>query len=342
MTQNGESQALVAGAQQAGEMVAQSSDMDMAKTLVASGFFPTVKSASQALVKIQCGKELGFGPVASMMGVHIMEIGGKPSVQLSANMIGNLVKRGGYDFRPKGHDNTECRLAFYRGRELLGESEFCLDDAKRAGISQNNKLWEKYPKNMLFAAALRNGAKWFCSEVLLGAPMPVQSEEMPDFDPATGEIIEEPGDIEAKVVREPPEGYKPNWAAFWARAKELGLTKAQVHARYGVSEEDGRLAAYVRLRAGSTGQTQPEVVADMTAGLELEAKAASGAALTGNGGADQGRPTPLVKQPDGTYSDAAPTEATEDEWQKHLRENPNPGDEKQAAMIPDAKSKAHA
>ena len=36
-----------------------------------SGFFSDVKSASQAIVKMLAGAELGFGPIASMSGVYV-------------------------------------------------------------------------------------------------------------------------------------------------------------------------------------------------------------------------------------------------------------------------------
>src|SRR3990167_5066303 len=84
-------------------------DMDMARALVASGFFPTIKSASQALVKIQAGRELSFGPVASMMGIHVIQTRERTSIQLSANMLANLVRRSGtYDLDVLEHDEEHC------------------------------------------------------------------------------------------------------------------------------------------------------------------------------------------------------------------------------------------
>lgn len=318
--------AIVESAQAAGTMLSRfGDDGNMAAVLVASGFFPTISSASQAIVKIQAGKELGFGPVASMMGIHIIETGQgerrKVNVQLSANMVANLVRRGGYDFRIVAHDADECRLTFYRRGDLLGESAFSMADAQRAGLVRDGSPWKSHPRNMLFAAAMRNGAKWFAPEVILGAPMFLHSEETTDFDPSTGEIIEQ-GEIEAepaRVVREPPEGYHPNWAAFWLQTREIGLTKARVHALFDVAEEDGALRAWVGAQAEERGTTPAEIVTEMLDSIPARITERQNAPYQKKAAFDPpddiADPPAFVKagdvvipwarQPDGTYEQAA-------------------------------------
>ena len=264
----GESKALAqAQAEPEGLPAIAPTDMDMAKALVASGFFPNVATASQALVKIQLGRELGFGPVAAMMGIHVwQDKHGRPSIQLSANLIANLVRRHSrYDFTVLEHDEKVCAIAFTRDGKPIGESRFTLDDAKRAGLTTKDS-WLHYPKNMLYAAAMRNGAKWFCSEVLLGAPMPLSDSEPEagSVDVETGEVFE--GEA-VPVVSAPPEGYKANWDAFWATAKELGLTREEVHAAWEVPAENGALRDYVETRAAALGTTVMETVALMTTAL---------------------------------------------------------------------------
>ena len=241
-------------------------DMDMARALVASGFFPTIKSASQALVKIQAGRELGFGPVASMMGIHVIQTRERTSIQLSANMLANLVRRSGtYDFDVLEHDEEHCVIRFLRGGHAIGESRFTMTDAKRAGLAERD-VWKAYPKNMLYAAAMRNGAKWFCSEVLLGAPMPLSDSEPEagSVDVETGEVFE--GEA-VPVVSAPPEGYKPNWDAFWATAKELGLSREEVHAFWDLPPDEGALKGYAEARSAALGHTLMETVSLMTTGL---------------------------------------------------------------------------
>jgi hypothetical protein len=134
-----------------------------------------------------------------------------------------------------------------------------MKDAERAGLTQRNGPWKAHPRNMLFAAAIRNGAKWFCSEVLLGTPVPLEPDPPDDVDLETGEIIE----TEVRVVHEPPEGYEPNWAAFWATARDLGWEKDRVHALFGVPPVDGALKAW----AEAHEKPLPQVVAEMTVRL---------------------------------------------------------------------------
>ena len=70
--------------------------MQLGDILAKSGFFSDTKEAAQAVVKVLAGRELGFGPIASMTGVHIVQ--GKPS--LGANLLGAAIKGSGrYNYR---------------------------------------------------------------------------------------------------------------------------------------------------------------------------------------------------------------------------------------------------
>lgn len=136
--------------------------LDMAKVFVQSGFFQDVKSLSQAAVKIMAGQELGFGPFASLNGVYI--ISGRTA--LAANLMAHAIKRTSkYDYRVVELTNQACSIEFYENGQAIGTSTFTLDDAKRAGT----KNIDKFPRNMLFARALSNGAKWYCPDAFGGA-----------------------------------------------------------------------------------------------------------------------------------------------------------------------------
>jgi hypothetical protein len=133
-----------------------------------SGMFPDLKSEAQAIVKIQAGAELGIEPFASMTGIDIVQ--GKP--RINANLQAGLIKGSKrYDFKTVEHTDQVCVLEFYgtRGGEvwhMLGRSEFTMKEAQQAGLTHKDN-WKKHPKNMLFARALSNGAKWFCADVFL-------------------------------------------------------------------------------------------------------------------------------------------------------------------------------
>jgi len=133
----------------------------MGKAFHESGMFTDIKSAAQAVVKIQAGAEIGIPPFASMSGIHIIQ--GKPTI--GAGLIASTVKGSGkYDYRVIQQDEKACSIDFFQGKEKLGNSTFTIEDAKKAGT----KNLDKFPKNMLFARAISNGVKWFCPDVFSG------------------------------------------------------------------------------------------------------------------------------------------------------------------------------
>ena len=145
--------------------------MTMAKTFVESGMFADTKQAAQAFVKIQAGQEIGLAPFASMSGINI--ILGKPT--FGAGVIASCVKGSNkYDFKVKELNDKICSIDFFEGKELIGNSTFTIEDAKK----QSTKNLDKFPKNMLYARAISNGQKWFCPDVFqMSVYVP---EEMPE------------------------------------------------------------------------------------------------------------------------------------------------------------------
>lgn len=145
--------------------------MSIGKAFAESGMFPDIKTAAQAVVKIQAGAEMGIPPFAAMSGIHIIQ--GKPTVGAGL-MAANVKGSGKYDYRVTESTEKICSIDFYQGKEKIGNSTFTIEDAKKAGT----KNLDKYPKNMLFARAISNGVKWFTPDVFAG-PVYVP-EEMPD------------------------------------------------------------------------------------------------------------------------------------------------------------------
>lgn len=140
----------------------------MAKLFYDSGMFQDIKSASQAAVKIQCGREMGISPFASMSGIHI--IAGKPTI--GAGLMAARVKSfGKYDYKVVEHSDKICSIDFFQGKEKLGNSTFTIEDARRA----QTKNLDKFPKNMLFARAMSNGVKWYTPDIY-EAPVYVPEE----------------------------------------------------------------------------------------------------------------------------------------------------------------------
>lgn len=180
--------------------------------LAASHYFADAREAAQAAVKVMAGEELGVPPVASMMGINII----KGKVAMGAHLIASRVVAHGYTYHIDRHDETGCAIKFYgkTGAEL-GKSEFTEKEAKAAGVF--GEMYKKYPKNMYFARAMSNGAKWFTPEVFSGIPVYVPEELGAEVDGEGNAIIEahpvaEERDVPAHpqtASDEPPPEQKP-------------------------------------------------------------------------------------------------------------------------------------
>ena len=134
-----------------------------------------------AFMRIQFGAELGFGPMSSLANVHLIEQPGggvKPSP--SAAMIAARLIATGNGYSVVELSSEACELDFGAGPNGNPRmSRFTLEDAKTAGLrftsfGKNGKPgkptnWSKFPRNMLFARALTNGAKWYHPEMFGGA-----------------------------------------------------------------------------------------------------------------------------------------------------------------------------
>lgn len=144
----------------------------LGQIMVKSGFFKDLREEAQAIVKILYGKELGFGPMASVLGVYIVE--GRPS--LSAQLIAAAVQRSDrYTYRVREWTPMICRIEFFgaigqagQGMESLGEASFSMPEAQAAGLA-GKQVWKSYPKAMLWARAMSQGARAYCAEIFLGA-----------------------------------------------------------------------------------------------------------------------------------------------------------------------------
>ncbi|MBE0645389.1 MAG: hypothetical protein IH600_15000 [Bacteroidetes bacterium] len=156
-----------------------------------SGMFKDIRSAFQAIVKIKVGIELGIPPMQAMSGVYIIE--GKTC--LSATNMAALIKASGkYNYRVQQLDDNGCSIAFYerdddgKWQSLGPNSTFTMADAQKAGVA-GKSVWKSWPRNMLFARALSNAARWYCADIFLGpvyvpeeVGMEVNAEGEPVFD----------------------------------------------------------------------------------------------------------------------------------------------------------------
>lgn len=137
----------------------------LAKVFVESKMFPDITTLAQATVKILAGRELRMGPFEAMRSIDII----KGRTALNAGYISSRIKQSGrYDYKIVTLDRTKCALRFFENGAEVGVSEYTMEDAKQAGNAGKDN-YKNHPRNMLFARALTNGARWYCPDVFGGA-----------------------------------------------------------------------------------------------------------------------------------------------------------------------------
>ena len=216
--------------------------------LAQSGYFQDARQAAQAIVKVMAGRELGFGPIASMTGIHIIQ--GRPAI--GADLMAKAVKRSGrYNYRVIGLTDEACSIEFFEKSgdawQSIGTSLFTRQDATKA----KTKNLDAFPRNMLFARAMSNGVKWFCPDALgltsytpeelegIEAA-PIQAQAAPAAQTAKGEPFI-PDDLKEAVTDQPR-------LTDWQR-KAL---HAAGSAYYGKAWDDKRHALVLAVTKGRT------------------------------------------------------------------------------------------
>ena len=226
-----------------------------AQVLYKSRYFSDVQDEAKAIVKVMAGAELGLPPFASMTGIHIIQ--GKPA--LGANVIATLIKNDPrYNYRVLEHTDSVCRIQFYEDGQPCGVSEFTAKDAQKAGT----KNMDKYPKNMLFARAISNGAKWYTPGIFGGAPVYTPDELGADVD-EDGTIIEGSyAQAPASEQAQPRKKLEPTTGESGELVERPAPTKAmmnKLHAlgqqKFGPEWEDARHDLIAKMTDGRTNSS---------------------------------------------------------------------------------------
>lgn len=211
---------------------------EMAEHFFKSGVFQDVKDMSVALVKIQAGQELGISPIMAMKEVYLIPSKSGVKIQIGASLQAAMIKKSGkYDYRIIEHSKEICTIQFYERRgdkwKEVGKESFTIADARTAGLTAGKDVWTKHPKNMLFARAMSNGAKWYCPDVFGGA-IYNESDDFPESK-FEAEIIEDnPNHLDKhfEIEEEPSE-------VFLALKKRLETEAFTLHALDVFAQEIG-------------------------------------------------------------------------------------------------------
>ncbi len=197
------------------------------KMLAVTGYFAAKGDGNVAIAQmatqILAGREMGYGPFASVQGIHI--INGKPA--LSANLMAAAVKNSPrYDYRVREISDQVCRIEFFEyvdgKREPLGVSEFTIVQAQKAGV----KNLDKFARNMLFARAISNGVRWYCPDVFSGNAVYVPEELGAEVDGDGDVIVGEATPVEAPGRAQTPATL--NHTATPAKTQQQPATLATV------------------------------------------------------------------------------------------------------------------
>lgn len=185
----------------------------LAQLMIQSKMFSDIQGVAQGAVRILAGRELGIGPVASLRSIEIV----RGNLSIRSHLMAAMIKRSPrYNYRVTASTDEKCIIEFLEEGESCGTSEFTLEDAKRANLT-NNDSWKRYPKTMLYNRAMSQGARMFCPDIFLGGVF------------YESEIIE----AEAIPVIEEPPAPEP------ASEKQLGLIYGLLK-QHGIQDGDKR------------------------------------------------------------------------------------------------------
>jgi hypothetical protein len=146
----------------------------MAKHAAASRLFGM--DESQAFTLMMLAQAKGIHPIQALERYHVIQ--NRPAMKADA-MFADFQAAGG-TVRWVERTNTAWEGIFTHPVQAPnGESiRFTIEDAKRAGLL-DNKMWTKYPSNMLKARVISNGIRLILPGIVAGIYTP---EEAVDFD----------------------------------------------------------------------------------------------------------------------------------------------------------------
>lgn len=173
----------------------------MAEQAVNSKMYKGIGEKAGVMMIMLAARELGVPPMQALnRGLNIIN----GTVEISARMLGALIRKSGHQFIPKKLTDTECIMWGKRadnGQEL--EVSFTFAEAQKAGLVKPGGGWVKWPKDMLFARSLSRLARQLFSDVIgIGY---VEGEIAPsDFKPDIPSIPSDPSTPEIIDVKTAP------------------------------------------------------------------------------------------------------------------------------------------
>lgn len=158
-----------------GPLDLQPADLDSAwritKAIVDSRVYPQYPNRESVLLVILDARERGVPMGAALRNGYVV----KGKLGWSAGYLAGLVLSSGkaefFELVPEGCDETKATVRFKRTGRPEGKHAFTIEDARKAGYFQSG-MWDKEPRAMLRAAAVRTAARAYFPDVVSGMYMP--------------------------------------------------------------------------------------------------------------------------------------------------------------------------
>ena len=148
---------------------------ELANMIAGSHLF-AVETLEAAAVILMTGLELGFSPVQSCRGIHVIK--GKPTLSADMMIAACLNKRGICEyFYCVSTTADQAKYVTKRVGRAETEYEFTIDMAKTAGLVVQGNTFSKYPEALLRARAASGLARMVYPDVLLGLYTPDEIRE---------------------------------------------------------------------------------------------------------------------------------------------------------------------
>ena len=157
--------------------------VDLARAIANTDFVPDAMRNNIAATSaaILYGREVGLPPMTALNNVNVIK--GKPG--LSAVIMRAQVLAAGHEIRQDESTNARCVLSGRRrGTDYWQTVTYSIDDARQAGLLQQNKNYEKNPRRMLRARATSELCELMFADVVRGMPSYEELEELDDDNPA--------------------------------------------------------------------------------------------------------------------------------------------------------------
>lgn len=141
------------------------------KYLFEARVYPQFPNREAILAAILDARERGVPMCAALRNAYVV----KGKLGWSAGYLAGLVLASGkadyFELIPEACDDKTASVRFKRMGRAEGRHTFTIEDARRAGYFSSG-MWEKEPRAMLRAAAVRTAARAYFPDVVSGMYMP--------------------------------------------------------------------------------------------------------------------------------------------------------------------------